>query len=152
MNQATSELPRLASRQYSATDFSSNGKCMLVLHMVKCLRCLSLQGVSSLSFPSWSRWLCCLYGWQHGENPAAYLASSLHGPVFLYQDLFLGVQSDWFLPSLLLQVDAPPSQLYVALMNLRRTPYPLPTLVPLYLWRSLVPFASGCQGRECLGL
>ena len=79
------------------------------------------------------------------------LGSNLHGLVLLYQDLFLGVQPGWFLPGLLLETDAPLSQLYVALVNLRLTPYPLPNLILLYVWHSF-PFplvAKGGSGQGC---
>ena len=80
------------------------------------------------------------------------LVCNLHGPVLLYQDLFLGVQPGWFLPGLLLETDVPPSQLYISLTNLRLTPYALPNLSLLYLWHSLVPFAlvaKGGSGQGC---
>lgn len=50
MSQAHSVLARLASRQYHTSDFPSDG-CLLVHHMARCLRCLSLQGVRNLFIP-----------------------------------------------------------------------------------------------------
>lgn len=56
------------------------------------------------------------------------LGCNLHGPVLLYQDLFLGVQPDLFLPGLLLDIAGPPSQLDVALIGLT-----LPNLILCYI-------------------
>lgn len=64
VNQATSKLPRLASRQYTSSDFSSGGRCLFVPHMVRYLRCLNLQVVTSV-------FITLLNGWQCVENPAA---------------------------------------------------------------------------------
>lgn len=123
--------------------------------MVRCLRCFILQGATSLLIPLLVK-VAVLPEWLAvcGE-PSCTTKQIVWAVTHMVSSCFTKTSSWVFYlvgsetrDYLVLEIVVPPSQLYVALTNLRLTPYPLPSLVLIYLWHSLIPFASVCQGRE----